>query len=100
MSTSDPTGWHLAHLHRRLGFGATPSQLASSGSDYNTTLDQLLSPAGPDGADGLPIPDLTPAYFGPTPTAEQRTKIQQQTTLQAAQKTFVQTAQLSIFKYL
>ena len=77
----------MAHLHRRLGFGGTPSQLAQAGSAYSSTLDQLLSPSGPDGADGLPIPDLTPAYFGPTPTAEQRTKIQQQTSVQGRQLT-------------
>ena len=33
------------------------------------------------------MPDLTPAYFGPTPNADQRAKIQQQTALQGRQLT-------------
>lgn len=86
MSGSDNAGWQLAHLHRRLGFGATPDDLAqSSANGYAATVERLLSSSGPDAADGLPMPDLTPAYFGPTPNADQRTKIQQQTSLQGRQ---------------
>lgn len=88
MSGSDNAGWQLAHLHRRLGFGANPDDLAQSNANgYASTVERLLSSSGPDAADGLAMPDLTPAYFGPTPNADQRAKIQQQTALQGRQLT-------------
>lgn len=85
---SASTDWQLAHLYRRAGFGAGPGDMARAAAvGYAATVEQLLNTSGPDDADAVPLPDLIPAYFGPAPTADQRTKIQQQSALQARQLT-------------
>jgi uncharacterized protein (DUF1800 family) len=58
MATSDP----IAHLLRRAGFGATPSELsASTTAGYAATVDRLVGSLGePDpGADAIATPILT-----------------------------------------
>src|SRR4051794_32774157 len=74
------TDWQLGHLLRRAGFGGSAQDLAqASAAGYAATVDRLLDLQTPDGADALPLPDVIPPYFGPAPTADQRTKITQQT---------------------
>lgn len=76
----DATASNLAHLYRRAGFGATTQQLAAAtAAGYDATVGELLDRSGPDdGADAVRLPDITPGYFGPNPSADQRRQLQAQ----------------------
>src|SRR5579872_3585706 len=64
--TLDPTS-AISLLYRRLGFGASPAELAAGVSaGYGATVDLLLSGLGqPDpGGDAVPVPAFTPISLG------------------------------------
>ena len=50
----------IAHLYRRLGFGARPDELdAAVAAGYDATVERLLDLSAADGADSLPPPTFT-----------------------------------------
>jgi uncharacterized protein (DUF1800 family) len=73
----------VAHLLRRATFGPTADEVdAAERAGYETTLDRLLDPDGPDrGAAGTPVPALGPdlaAQLGKGAAREQRQRANQQ----------------------
>ncbi len=51
----------VAHLLRRVGYGATPAELdQAAAAGYESTVERLLDPTLPDAADQIPLPDVSP----------------------------------------
>jgi uncharacterized protein (DUF1800 family) len=64
----------LAHLYRRAGYGATPSELdAAVVVGYEATVERMLDRTTPDvAADAVAVPDLTTVLFQELETIEER----------------------------
>jgi uncharacterized protein (DUF1800 family) len=62
----------LAHLHRRAGFGATPSELAASVAlGYDGAVAAMLDRSAPDAADAIAVPNV-PLNDSQVETVEER----------------------------
>jgi uncharacterized protein (DUF1800 family) len=72
----------IAHLYRRLGFGATADELdALTAAGYEAAVAGLLAPSGADPADSIPVPTFAPYEKPPAnPDAATRAALRKQRT--------------------